>query len=101
MRVMDGSEPTDITPAAVLSGAPTELQARTVRSARALWQPPDHEANAEQYLQARKDGNTIRQLARRLVALGLGYSPERPPMGEPSDGLAIVRRQYARHKVDV
>lgn len=34
MRVMDGSEPTDITPAAVLSGAPTELQARTVRLVR-------------------------------------------------------------------
>lgn len=31
MRVMDGSEPGDITNAAVLSGAPTELQARTVR----------------------------------------------------------------------
>lgn len=31
MRVMDGSEPGDDTPAAVLSGAPIELQARTVR----------------------------------------------------------------------
>lgn len=31
MRVMDGSEDTDVTAAAVLSGAPTELQARTVR----------------------------------------------------------------------
>jgi NADH dehydrogenase (ubiquinone) Fe-S protein 4 len=31
MRVMDGSEPGEITPAAVLSGAPTDLQARTVR----------------------------------------------------------------------
>ncbi|MCJ1339848.1 NADH:ubiquinone oxidoreductase 21kD subunit [Bachmanniomyces sp. S44760] len=30
-RVMDGSEPGDITAAAVLSGAPVELQARTVR----------------------------------------------------------------------
>lgn len=28
---MDGSEPGDITPAAVLSGAPIDLQARTVR----------------------------------------------------------------------
>ena len=28
---MDGSEPGDITPAAVLSGAPVDLQARTVR----------------------------------------------------------------------
>ncbi len=28
---MDGSEPTDTVPAAVLSGAPIELQARTVR----------------------------------------------------------------------
>ncbi|KAI1336626.1 putative NADH-ubiquinone oxidoreductase 18 kDa subunit [Xylariaceae sp. FL0016] len=34
-RVMDGSEDTDITPAAVLSGAPIELQARTVR----IYQP--------------------------------------------------------------
>ncbi|KAL2039933.1 hypothetical protein N7G274_007336 [Stereocaulon virgatum] len=30
-RVMDGSEPVDITLAAVLSGAPVDLQARTVR----------------------------------------------------------------------
>ncbi|KAJ5214878.1 hypothetical protein N7468_010557 [Penicillium chermesinum] len=30
-RVMDGSEPGDALPAAVLSGAPTDLQARTVR----------------------------------------------------------------------
>ncbi|KAI9713614.1 MAG: hypothetical protein M1820_000997 [Bogoriella megaspora] len=31
MRVMDGSEPGDTVPAAVLSGAPIDLQARTVR----------------------------------------------------------------------
>ena len=30
-RVMNGSEPGQITPAAVLSGAPVDLQARTVR----------------------------------------------------------------------
>lgn len=30
-RVMDGSEPGETLPAAVLSGAPTDLQARTVR----------------------------------------------------------------------
>ncbi|KAK2746051.1 NADH:ubiquinone oxidoreductase 21kD subunit [Myotisia sp. PD_48] len=30
-RVMDGSEPTEVVAAAVLSGAPTDLQARTVR----------------------------------------------------------------------
>lgn len=30
-RVMDGSEPGGVTPAAVLSGAPVDLQARTVR----------------------------------------------------------------------
>jgi hypothetical protein len=30
-RVMNGSEPGGITPAAVLSGAPIDLQARTVR----------------------------------------------------------------------
>ncbi|KAJ2995166.1 hypothetical protein NUW58_g1350 [Xylaria curta] len=34
-RVMDGSEDADIVPAAVLSGAPIELQARTVR----IYQP--------------------------------------------------------------
>jgi hypothetical protein len=33
MRVMDGSEPGLTTPAAVLSGAPMDLQARTVRYA--------------------------------------------------------------------
>lgn len=32
-RVIDGSEPGDITPAALLSGAPVDLQARTVRYA--------------------------------------------------------------------
>ena len=30
-HVMDGSEPGDVTPAAVLSGAPVELQARVAR----------------------------------------------------------------------
>ena len=30
-RVMDGSEPGDVVPAAVLSGAPVELQARVAR----------------------------------------------------------------------
>jgi hypothetical protein len=30
-RVMDGSEPGHFTPAAVVSGAPVDLQARTVR----------------------------------------------------------------------
>lgn len=30
-RVMDGSEPGDLTAAAVLSGAPVDLQARTAR----------------------------------------------------------------------
>ena len=30
-HVMDGSEPGVVLPAAVVSGAPTELQARTVR----------------------------------------------------------------------
>lgn len=33
-RVMNGSEPGDVTPAAVLSGAPVDLQARTVRYGR-------------------------------------------------------------------
>ena len=35
-RVMDGSEPGETTPAAVLSGAPIELQARTVRYIHSL-----------------------------------------------------------------
>lgn len=30
-RVMDGSEPGKVVPAAVLSGAPVDLQARTAR----------------------------------------------------------------------
>ena len=30
-RVMDGSEPGDLVAAAVISGAPVEMQARTVR----------------------------------------------------------------------
>lgn len=39
-RVVDGSEDTDVLPAAVLSGAPIELQARTVR-----YDPPSTGAN--------------------------------------------------------
>lgn len=35
-RVMDGSEPGESVAAAVLSGAPTDLQARTVRYGREL-----------------------------------------------------------------
>ena len=35
-RVMDGSEPGLDTPAAVLSGAPMDLQARTVRYERTI-----------------------------------------------------------------
>ena len=38
-RVMDGSEPGDVTPAAVLSGAPVELQARTVRYVHLFFDP--------------------------------------------------------------
>lgn len=35
---MDGSEPGGTVPAAVLSGAPTDLQARTVRYGSRLWE---------------------------------------------------------------
>jgi NADH dehydrogenase (ubiquinone) Fe-S protein 4 len=38
-RVMNGSEDTDVLPAAVLSGAPIELEARTVRYVLPLHTP--------------------------------------------------------------
>lgn len=41
-RVMDGSEPGDVVAAAVLSGAPIDLQARTVRYAKPHTLKPSH-----------------------------------------------------------
>lgn len=37
----------------------------------------------------------IRYLARASLADGLGYITEGASVGEPTDGLAIVRRLYA------
>ncbi|TKA25211.1 hypothetical protein B0A50_05909 [Salinomyces thailandicus] len=74
MRVMDGSEPGISTPAAVLSGAPTELQARTVRifrPAKTATQSGDWHAH-----QWRMDWDV----------LGKGHRWENPLMGWQSSG---------------
>lgn len=76
IRVMDGSEPGLDTPAAVLSGAPVELQARTVRYIRPPVICTEATANCShsQHLQARQTRHAIRRLALAPLAHGLGSS---------------------------
>lgn len=40
----------------------------------------------------------IRDVGRTRMAHGLGRSGQRPPMGEPADGLAIIRGLHAGYK---
>jgi hypothetical protein len=88
---MNGSEEGDVLPAAVLSGAPIELEARTVRYSSPNPKKIPTILTNKQYLQARQNRNTIRRLARPPLAHGLGYSIQGTPMGEPSNGMAIIR----------
>src|ERR1700761_9606199 len=105
-RVMDGSEPGETTPAAVLSGAPIELQARTVRQITRV--RPNSILNSTRYLPislltliqnlpTSQTGNPIRQLDPAQLAHGLGPAGQRSQVGEPANGLAIERRLHARH----
>lgn len=98
-RVMDGSEPGLDTPAAVLSGAPTDLQARTVRYKRSILEARSSgkRLTNDQHLSPHKDRHPIRRLARTQVAHRLGCSLQGPQMGEPAHGLAVVRRRHAGH----
>jgi hypothetical protein len=93
---MNGSEDTDVLPAAVLSGAPIELEARTVRSVIPLL-PPTTILISTQNLPTLQNRHTVRELAQPSLAHGLGHPLEGPPMGEPSYGLAIIRRFHAGH----
>lgn len=89
---MDGSEPGLDTPAAVLSGAPTDLQARTVRYMRpikSLREVCDTKLTMSQHLPPRKDRHPVRRLARPHMAYGLGRPVQGPQVGEPAHGLAI------------
>lgn len=90
---MDGSEPGESVAAAVLSGAPVDLQARTVRYVCApspLLRPcADIDMNL-QHLPPDEDRHTIRGMALASLAYGLGPSAEGTPMGESPDGMAII-----------
>jgi hypothetical protein len=93
---MNGSEEGEVLPAAVLSGAPIELEARTVRYDQRVF-TSGRQRLTKQHLPPCKASNSIRRLARAPVAHGLGYSLQRPPMGESFNGLAILGRFHARH----
>jgi hypothetical protein len=93
---MDGSEPGDSVAAAVLSGAPIDLQARTVRYA----EPPKaylHSVTLTriQHLPPRQDRHPVRGLALSPLADGLGRPTKGTSVGEPVDGMAIIRGFYA------
>ena len=100
---MDGSEPGDVVAAAVLSGAPIDLQARCVRYVHF----PSSTTSARltkrllKYLQTCKDCYTVGGLARPPLAHGLGHPTQRASMGEPTDGVAIIRRLDARHTLEL
>ena len=96
---MDGSEPGGVLAAAVLSGAPTDLQARTVRydSFGAKTNTIGRLTMFIQNLSSFETGYAIWDLAEPSLAHGLGYFIERPPLGEPVDGVAIICRLHARH----
>ena len=103
-RVMDGSEPGEVVAAAVLSGAPVELQARTVRYA-----PTQQERERDRVKQSliqvqdistRQDSYTIGGLAWSSLANGLGRSTKGPSMGESTDGLAVISRHDARDTLE-
>lgn len=71
-RVMNGSEPTETTPAAVLSGAPIDLQARTVRSAFPLF--PSHTlkvATNMTFVEFPNQSNPLRSLEPGAVTCGV------------------------------
>lgn len=91
---MDGSEPGDSVAAAVLSGAPVELQARTVRYVfrRSVCSPSDRSSRlAGQNLSTFKASYAIRRMAWSPLANGLGRVRQGLSLGESSDGLAVKR----------
>ncbi|KLU81767.1 hypothetical protein MAPG_00848 [Magnaporthiopsis poae ATCC 64411] len=73
-RVLDGSEPTDVLPAAIISGAPMELQARTVR----IYKPskPATQSGTHGLRQWRMDWDVLEK----------GHRWENPLMGWQSSG---------------
>nr|CAA39675.1 18 kD subunit of NADH dehydrogenase (ubiquinone) [Neurospora crassa] len=80
-HIQNGSEE-GILPAAVVSGAPMELQARTVR----IYLPSKP---------ATQSSNS------RVLWHGLGRARKGPPLGKRADGLAIVGRLCAGHAPDL
>ena len=97
-RVMNGSEPGEVLPAAVLSGAPIELEARQVRYFPSSKYVPKYlSTDTSQHLPPSKDSNTIRHLAQSPLAHGLGHPEQRSQMGESADGLEILGGFYAGH----
>ena len=102
-RVMDGSEPGESVPAAVLSGAPTDLQARTVRYVGPTHLISRSHTNTSQHLQALEDSYTVWHLERITLAYGLGCPSQGSPMGEPAHGLAVICRlhEWTQDRVQV
>lgn len=94
-RVMNGSE-TGTLAAAIVSGAPMDLQARTVRYVSAIdaW-IAFVDSCLSQNLSSYEACHSVGNLARPSLADGLGYFGEGTPMGEPPDGLAVIRRWHA------
>jgi len=85
---MDGSEEGEVLPAAVLSGAPIELQARTVRYDKYLT-AQDFLLTIYQHLPPNQNSYTVGRLAPTPLENGLGYLAKGPQMGESTDGMAI------------
>ena len=89
---MDGSEPGEVVAAAVLSGAPVELQARTVQFAFMEGKDTDPPLIEIQHISAGENSYAIWKLAWSSMANGLGCFAKGPSVGEPFNGLAIFRR---------
>lgn len=90
-------------PAAVLSGAPMELEARTVRYdltttyiLLGLYCKACLLTLSSKHLQAGQACHSERHLDWNQVADGLGCAWQGSPMGESSDGMAVVGRFHAR-----
>lgn len=71
-RIQDGSE--DVLPAAVISGAPLELQARTVRYVRDMVCHAFNILTSKQHLQRSQTGDSVGGFQNRAMAHGLGHS---------------------------
>lgn len=98
---MDGSEPGETVPAAVLSGAPTDLQARTVRYEHRPEFPILATDNIIKDIPTVQARFAVRRLALSPLEDGLGYSTKGAPLGEPFDGLAVFCGLHAGYTFEL